>query len=219
MTNAIEITNLTKSFKHKPVFQELNLTVPEKALTVIYGKSGCGKSTLLNIIGLLEQADAGTINLLGEKAPKAGTRKAQSFIKNNINYLFQNYALLNEQSIKKNLELVHFISRETKADFDERAKKILASLNLEVDLNTNVASLSGGQKQRIALARTLLKPGKLILCDEPTGSLDPENRDYILLALNKAKNAGKTVLVVTHDPYIIKKSDFSYDLKELYKDG
>ena len=87
---------------------------------------------------------------------------------------------------------MHFISRETKADFDERAKKILASLNLEVDLNTNVASLSGGQKQRIALARTLLKPGKLILCDEPTDSLDPENRDYILLALNKAKNALST---------------------------
>lgn len=217
MSNAIEVKALRKSFKKHIVFENLNLNVEENEITTIYGKSGTGKSTLLNIIGLFEKYDAGSITLLGHSAPKVGSKKATDFIRNNIGYLFQNYALINNQSIKKNLELANLDSGVSKKQFEREKIKLLKQLNIEIDEKQKVGTLSGGQQQRITLARAILKPSRLLLCDEPTGSLDPENKENIFKALEYLKTQGKTILIVSHDPYIIDNSDVAYDINSLMK--
>lgn len=212
----VELKNITKKFKKNTVFSKLNLAVCENTITTIYGNSGSGKSTLLNIIGLLEKADSGQINLFGNPAPKVNSYRARIILKNRISYLFQNFALMNDETIKKNINIAKLDSSQSWADFNSKKKKLLTKFNITQPENTIVGNLSGGQQQRISLIRSLLKPCDLLLCDEPTGSLDPENKHYIFEELIRVKNEGKTILIVSHDPYIIENSDIAYDIKQLY---
>lgn len=205
--NAIELKNITKSYKQRPIFKNLNLNIEYNQITTIYGPSGCGKSTLLNIIGLLEKPDSGTLYLLNETAPRVGSSAARLFLRNKISYLFQNFALINDFSIKKNLDMAQLDPKESKQAFIARKEHLLKLLNIDISEKTKVGLLSGGEQQRIAFVRCLLKPCQLILCDEPTGSLDPDNKQIIFEALEYAKKQGKTIVIVSHDPYIIKNSD------------
>lgn len=211
----VQIKNLNKRYKNHIVLKNLNLNIVANQITTIYGESGSGKSTLLNIIGLLEKYDSGSIILFKEKIPKVGSKKARKFLRYHLNYLFQNFALINDLTVEKNLDLVRLVSKETKANFEKRKMSTFKQLNINIDQKLKVSTLSGGQKQRIALARAMLKPGELLLCDEPTGSLDPNNKEIIFKALNEFKNQGKAILITSHDPYIIENSDFSYDIKNL----
>lgn len=205
--SAIELKNITKSFQQRLIFKNLNLNVEYNKITTIYGPSGCGKSTLLNIIGLLDKPDSGTLYLLNEIAPRLGSSAARLFLRNKISYLFQNFALINDFSIKKNLDMARLDPKGSKPAFIARKNHLLKLLNIDMSENTKVGLLSGGEQQRIAFVRCLLKPCQLILCDEPTGSLDPDNKQIIFNALEYAKKQGKTILIVSHDPYIIKNSD------------
>lgn len=213
MSDLIVINNLTKKFKNNIILNNVNLKIESNKITTIYGKSGSGKSTLLNIIGLLEKKSGGDIFLFGKKAPKVGSRFAQKYLRCHISYLFQNYALLKDKSIDQNLDLVNFDKASKK--FIQQKRFIIQELQIKKPLNTQVGTLSGGEQQRVAMARMLLKPGELILCDEPTGSLDPDNRDNVFKVLEYAKSKGKTILIVSHDPYIISHSDVSYDIMDL----
>ncbi|BDR59763.1 ATP-binding cassette domain-containing protein [Lactobacillus xylocopicola] len=215
MNNIIELKKVNKSYKGKKVLCDLNLKIESKKITTIYGSSGSGKSTLLNIIGLLDKLDTGQMMLFNEPAPKINSAKTRMLLKTKISYLFQNYALLNDQSIKRNLKLARIDTKESKASFEKRKLQLLDQLNIKADENVKIGLLSGGEQQRISFARCLLKPCELILCDEPTGSLDPENREIIFEALQFAKCKGKTVVMVSHDPYLIKNSDTSIDLLSL----
>ena len=131
--------------------------------------------------------------------------------------MFQNYALINDQSIKKNLDLANLDFRISKEQFERKKAKLLKQLNIQIDERQKVGTLSGGQQQRIALVRAILKPCRLLLCDEPTGSLDPENKENLFKALEYVKMQGKTILIVSHDPYIIEHSDETYDINSLMK--
>ncbi|NRO65267.1 Macrolide export ATP-binding/permease protein MacB [Lactobacillus helveticus] len=131
--------------------------------------------------------------------------------------MFQNYALINDQSIKKNLDLANLDFRISKEQFERKKAKLLKQLNIQIDERQKVGTLSGGQQQRIALVRAILKPCRLLLCDEPTGSLDPENKENLFKALEYVKTQGKTILIVSHDPYIIEHSDETYDINSLMK--
>lgn len=213
MSDLIVINNLIKKFKNNIILNNVNLKIESNKITTIYGKSGSGKSTLLNIIGLLEKKSEGDIFLFGKKAPKVGSRFAQKYLRCHISYLFQNYALLKDKSIDQNLDLVNFDKASKK--FIQQKRFIIQELQIKKPLNTQVGTLSGGEQQRVAMARMLLKPGELILCDEPTGSLDPDNRDNVFKVLEYAKSKGKTILIVSHDPYIISHSDVSYDIMDL----
>lgn len=208
----IEIKDLKKKYGSNIVFDGFNLSVKEKALTSIYGASGSGKSTLLNIIGMIEDYNDGSYNLFGKFAPIANSKKALLYRRTKISYLFQNFALIEDDSIEKNLLIAltyKKISREQKKDLIEEMMK---KVNIHHPLKTKVFNLSGGEKQRVAVARALLKDSELILADEPTGSLDIENRDSILQLLKQEVNTGKTVIIVTHDPYIKKISDYIIEL-------
>lgn len=217
MNDIIELKGINKSYKSKKVLYNLNLKIKSKELTTIYGTSGSGKSTLLNIIGLLDKVDTGELMLFNKPAPKINSTKARILLKTKISYLFQNYALLNDQSVKRNLKLARIDTKESNTSFEKRKLELLNQLNIKVDENVKAGLLSGGEQQRISLARCLLKPCELILCDEPTGSLDPKNREIIFEALKFAKSKGKTVVIVSHDPYFIRNSDTSIDLLSIMK--
>lgn len=201
---AIEIQNLSKSFGNHVIFYHFNLTIEDNEMIAIMGKSGSGKTTLLNIIGLIESYDQGKVSLLSQQAPKINSSKANKFIRNNISYLFQNFALIDNLNVEQNLMLALRYVKKSKHEKQEMIENALNLVHMEDYKKEKVFTLSGGQQQRIALARAILKPSRLILADEPTGALDAQNRDEILDILHMLNGKGKTVVIVTHDPIVAK---------------
>ncbi|SUY48460.1 transporter [Clostridium putrefaciens] len=199
MAKAIEVLNVTKKFGKRYIFQNLNLSVEDGEFIAIVGPSGCGKSTLLNMIGLLESNDAGQIKLKGKEIPKIESNGATMLRRNTINYLFQSFALITDMTIYQNLFLAMNFSNMTTKEKDTRIEEILKKVHLEEFKDEKVNTLSGGEQQRVALARTILKPGDIILADEPTGSLDSAAAEIAFnLIKDLSKQYGKTVMMVTH---------------------
>lgn len=203
--NIIEIKNLNKSYQKQPVLENFSLSVQENEFLAITGESGSGKSTLLNIIGMLENYDSGTVQLFGQKAPVPFSRKAQNLIRTRIGFVFQNYALLEDRSVCNNLKIsVPFTRRK---GIKEKISEALDAVGLKNFENRKTMTCSGGEQQRVALARLMVKPCELILADEPTGSLDPANRDSIVSLFKKLQKEGKTIIVVTHDLEFARQAD------------
>ncbi len=198
----ITINNLSKAFNDKIIFKDFNLTIETGEMIAIYGPSGSGKTTLLNMIGLLDQCDAGTIIMDDVDVTRFKGNKRASVIQSNINYLFQNYALIDDESVYHNLDLMFLkqkISREKK---EVLMRQALRRVNLNVEFKQPVYELSGGEQQRLSLARMMLQPKRYILCDEPTGNLDAKNKTLVLDILKELHQEGATVLIVTHDEAI-----------------
>ncbi|KRL87123.1 ABC superfamily ATP binding cassette transporter ABC protein [Ligilactobacillus apodemi DSM 16634 = JCM 16172] len=200
-TELIQITNLTKRFKQKTVFFELNLSFPKHKITVIYGKSGSGKSTLLKLLGGIEPYQAGMIYFNGQKLPRARKHKATVYRRDHVSFIFQDYGLIKASSIKTNLLIGLAYSKLSHSEKLAKMNEALTEVGLNYPLKTKVDILSGGEQQRVAIARALLKPGELVLADEPTGSLDLVNRELVFELLKKLRDQGKTVIMVSHDPY------------------
>lgn len=192
----LNITNLNKSYGSHHVLQDFNLKINENDITLLMGPSGCGKSTLLNIIGLLDGFDSGSVELFGQKTPKPFSKKAIELLRDRIGYLFQNFALINERSVKYNLMIA---LEHVKGNKQAMISEALESVGLKGYENKKIYECSGGEQQRIAIARLLLKPCNLILCDEPTGSLDEYNKEIVMNLLVMLKDQGKTLIIVTHD--------------------
>lgn len=198
METIVKLENISKSFQGIEVLKDLNLTIQKGEFVAIVGTSGCGKSTLLNIIGLLDKQDQGDMTLFGEKNVKPFSRKAEKILRDRIGYLFQNYALIENQTVGYNLEIVfdHKVKKEEKK---QKIQEALEKVGLKGIENKKVFKCSGGEQQRIALARLLIKPCDLVLADEPTGNLDIENREKVLQILKDLNQLGKTIILVTHD--------------------
>ena len=193
----IKIINMNKSYQDNIIFDKFNFEVEENTFNVVMGVSGSGKSTLLNIIGLLDKADSGDVILFGEKNIKPFSRKAEKMLREKIGYLFQNFALVENETVEYNLKLA---LDNIKADKKEKIKEVLKEVQLEGYENKKIYKCSGGEQQRVAIARLLLKQCDLILADEPTGSLDESNREIIIKLLKRMQDSGKTNGVVSHDP-------------------
>ena len=193
----IKIINMNKSYQDNIIFDKFNFEVEENTFNVVMGVSGSGKSTLLNIIGLLDKADSGDVILFGEKNIKPFSRKAEKMLREKIGYLFQNFALVENETVEYNLKLA---LDNIKADKKEKIKEVLKEVRLEGYENKKIYKCSGGEQQRVAIARLLLKQCDLILADEPTGSLDESNREIIIKLLKRMQDSGKTIVVVSHDP-------------------
>lgn len=211
--NAVEVKNVTKRFGARTIFQDISFSVEDGELIALTGPSGCGKSTLLNMIGTLESVDSGDIWIYGKKLPGINSRKATSFRRNTINYLFQSYALINDMTVYQNLLLsMHFLNIRQK-EKDARIQHILQTVGLSRLENAMVNTLSGGEQQRVALARTILKPGKLILADEPTGALDAKAAELSFsLIKDLCRKYHKTVIMVTHSLDLAQRADRVIDL-------
>ncbi len=157
----------------------------------IMGKSGTGKSTLINIIGMLEKQDTGDLVINNILNPNIASSNGRKILKNDLSYMFQNYGLVDNETVKENLLLVN----NRQGDINN----VLDKVGLKGKENYKVASLSGGEQQRVAIAKILIKDSKIIICDEPTGNLDDETGDIIISQLLNLVNSEKILIVVTHD--------------------
>ncbi|AZZ60695.1 ABC transporter ATP-binding protein [Oenococcus sp. UCMA 16435] len=208
MESFVDLQHVKKSYASRAIIKDLSFQVFEKEFISIIGPSGCGKSTLLNMIGLLETVDGGSIILQQKKLPKINSRKATLIRRNTINYLFQSFALINDISVKSNLMLSMRFSTLSTKEKVERIEDVLTKIDLAELAETTVNSLSGGEQQRVALARAILKPGQLILADEPTGALDNRHANDAFNLIKKLRDDyNKTVIMVTHNLDLAKKSD------------
>ena len=205
--NLVEINNLTKKYEKKTILRDISLTVDEGEFVCIHGKSGCGKSTLLNIIGLIEKYDSGSVKLFGNDINRTSIFARQKLIRYKIGYLFQNYALVDDSSVMNNLLMGMKYIKESDKIKKSKISETLKLVGLDGYEKKMIYKLSGGEQQRVAIARVMLKPSELILADEPTGSLDPENRDIVMDLLKKLNNEGKTMLLVSHDVNVVKSAD------------
>lgn len=206
--NAVEVKNVTKRFGARTIFQDISFSVEDGELIALIGPSGCGKSTLLNMIGTLESVDSGDIWIYGKKLPGINCRKATLLRRNTINYLFQSYALINDMTVYQNLLLsMQFLNIRQK-EKDARIQHILQTVGLSRLENAMVNTLSGGEQQRVALARTILKPGKLILADEPTGNLDSRtSQEVVGLLQATGRKFHQTIVMITHNDEIAQIAD------------
>lgn len=188
----IEIKNLKKAFGNKVLFENLNLTIESGEFVVFSGASGCGKTTLLNMIGSLEKFDSGEIIVDGMNI---SLRKNQrKYLSHKVGFLFQNFALVEQKTVKQNLEMIKK-SNGSGVDMDSALERVGLS-----DVKTEkIFTLSGGEQQRVALARLIMKKCDIILCDEPTGSLDRANGEKIISIIKNMNQEGKTIVMVTHD--------------------
>ncbi|PET90561.1 bacteriocin ABC transporter ATP-binding protein [Bacillus cereus] len=193
----IKIHNMKKTFLDKTIFNDFNLEVKSGEFIGVYGKSGQGKTTLLNIIGTLEKPDSGDI-LIMEKSLENKKMK-RYLLRDEIGFIFQNYALIDNETVNNNLEIALKHKKMSKPQKKEAMYSALSEVGLMGYGEKKVHTLSGGEQQRIAIARLLLKDPSIILADEPTGSLDNENRDVIISLFKKLHQKGKTIIVVTHD--------------------
>ncbi len=203
----IEIKNLNKSFKENQVFTNFNCHIKDGFMTAIIGKSGSGKSTLLNMIGLLDLDYQGDILYDNINIKNLKENKQTEFIRKNINYLFQNYALIDNETVEQNLLLALAYEKISKKEKLDKINQVLAKVGLDNFNDKKIYTLSGGEQQRIALARTIIKTGNIILADEPTGNLDEENKNQVLKILKELKDLGKTIIIVTHDLSIAHECD------------
>lgn len=193
----IQLRNIKKKFKDKIIFDDFNLDIEAGDFVVIIGKSGSGKSTLLNLLGLLDTPDSGTVTIANETNVRPFSTRAQKLLHHQIGYLFQNFALVDDKTVRYNLQLA--FTHKSK----ENAMLMSDTLNrvgLKGFESKRVYQCSGGEQQRIALARLMLKNSAIVLCDEPTGSLDVENKEIVIKLLQELNREGKTLIVVTHDP-------------------
>lgn len=203
----IEIKKVSKTFGEKIVFTNLSYKINDGNMLGIVGRSGCGKSTLLNIIGLLDFDYTGEVLFDGKDVAMLKEKQVNQYIRNNINYLFQNYALIDNETVEYNLLLSLEYEKMPLKKKKEMISEVLESVGLSSYNNKKVYTLSGGEQQRVALARIMLKKGNIILADEPTGNLDETNARKVMKILKELNKQGKTIIMVTHNEQLAQECD------------
>ena len=188
----IKLENVKKSFGNNVIFDDLSFEIKRGELVAIIGKSGSGKSTLLNILGGLEKIDSGKITV--DDMDITQKKNLVNYFRTEVGFVFQNFALTENKTVKENLDI---IKKNAKSGIT--IEEALESVGLKDKLNEKVYKLSGGEQQRVSLARVMIKKCNVILADEPTGSLDPENGNKIMDIFKRLNKEGKTVIIVTHD--------------------
>lgn len=191
------VDRLTKSYGPRTLWHDLSFAVDAGTMVALTGPSGSGKSTLLNCIGLLEPVTAGRIEVEGRDVTRLRGRGARRFRRDRLGYLFQSYALVENASVRTNLEIALAGRRRDARGAIEDA---LEHVGLGGRGDEPVYRLSGGEQQRVALARLVVRRPRIVLADEPTGSLDAGNGRMVVESLRELAAGGCAVVVATHDP-------------------
>ena len=200
----ISVEHLTKSFGQRTVFQDLSLQFTEGKVYALIGNSGCGKTTLLNILAKIEPYEKGSISYKGQELKQI---KLHHFFKHELGYLFQNFGLLENETIATNLDLGLIGQKLTKKE-KKQQEEVLKKVGLAyLSLDQKIYELSGGEAQRVALAKVILKDPPLILADELTAALDPETSQEVMDLLLMLKNQDRIIIIATHNPVIWEKAD------------
>lgn len=217
MSNIIKIENLEKSYsngaENLTIFKGLNFSVEQGSKTVIVGQSGSGKSTLLNIIGSIDFATSGTVVCGDWTVTSLNERQQAKYRSKFLGLIFQFHYLLKDFTALENVYMASYMAGVPKADAIEKAKKLLCDVGLSERFDHLPGQLSGGERQRVAVARALMNDPELILADEPTGNLDPENAELISnLLFDMADKYNKTLILVTHDMKLAEKGSEVYSI-------
>lgn len=196
----IDIKNITKSFGSLQVLKGIDLHINKGEVVSIVGPSGAGKTTLLQIIGTLDSPDSGDITIDGIDVRKLNQKKLADFRNKHIGFVFQFHQLLPEFSAIENIMIPAFIAGMSKSEAKKRAMELLDFMGLADRAKHKPNELSGGEKQRVAVARALVNNPSVILADEPSGSLDSQNKAELhQLFFDLRDKMGQTFVIVTHD--------------------
>lgn len=217
----IRLTNIRKSIGQTQILRGINLHIKKGEFVAIIGQSGSGKTTLLNIIGTLDEPSSGSYVFANYEVTKLNSDEKSRLRREKIGFIFQRYNLLSLMSAKENVALPAVYAGVSSQKRDERAKELLANLELADKFNSKPNELSGGQQQRVSIARALMNGGDLILADEPTGALDSKSGVMVLDILQRLNSQGHTIVLVTHDPTIAAKAGRIIEIKdgEIIKDS
>ena len=212
--NFLEIVDLKKGFGSGDTRQEvlcgMNFSVAKGEFCVLLGPSGSGKSTLLNIIGGIDSADSGYISIHGDKLEDMAERELTQYRRKHLGYVFQMYNLINNLNVKENIEVGAYLSDHS-LDIDD----LLYTLGLYEHRYKLPNQLSGGQQQRVSIGRAIVKNPDILLCDEPTGTLDYTTSKEILKLIEDINQKYKnTVIMVTHNEAIKNMADHVIKLRD-----
>ena len=211
----ITAKNIRKSFGDLEVLKGVDLNVTKGEIVSMVGPSGAGKTTLLQILGTLDKPNEGEVLVDDVNFSKLGEKQLAEFRNKHIGFIFQFHQLLPEFTALENVMIPALIGRKDKKKSDEKAKEILAYLQLSDRMEHKPNELSGGEKQRVAVARALINEPSLILADEPSGSLDSKNRDELhKLLFDLRDKFGLTIVIVTHDKELAALSDRVIEMKD-----
>jgi lipoprotein-releasing system ATP-binding protein len=196
------------------VLKGVDLCVPAGELVAIVGPSGSGKSTLLHLLGALDRADAGSIEIGGEEVGRLDAMELAAFRNRTLGFVFQFQELLADFSALENVMIPGRIAGISGEELATRARDLLAEVGLANRLDHFPSELSGGERQRVALCRALLLEPPLLLADEPTGNLDPESGAQVFgLLLELQERRGTTTIVVTHNPDLARRCGTIFGLE------
>ena len=211
----IKAVNIHKSFGELEVLKGVDLTVAKGEIVSIVGPSGAGKTTLLQILGTLDKPNAGEVLVNGVDFSKLNEKELAAFRNRHIGFIFQFHQLLPEFTALENVMIPALIARKDNKKTTQKAKELLAYLQLSDRMEHKPSELSGGEKQRVAVARALINDPSLILADEPSGSLDSKNKDELHKLLFELRDKfGLTVVIVTHDKELAALSDRVIEMKD-----
>ncbi|ADT66874.1 ferrirhodotorulic acid ABC transporter, ATP-binding protein [Campylobacter jejuni subsp. jejuni] len=200
----IKINNLNKEFGKVKALNNINLSVYEGEWLAIMGPSGSGKSTLLNILSLMDTPSSGEYILDNENLEQMDEEQKITLRREKIGLVFQQFHLIPYLNALENVMLSQYYHSSVD---EEDAKMVLEKIGLSHRLTHLPSQLSGGEQQRVCIARALINNPELLLADEPTGNLDEANEQIVLQTLQKLKNEGKTIVLITHNPDLAKFAD------------
>ena len=204
----IKLEGITKSFGSLQVLKGIDLEINKGEIVRIVGPSGAGKTTLLQIMGTLDEPDAGTVQIDGTVVSRMKEKELSAFRNKNIGFVFQFHQLLPEFTALENVMIPALIAGVSSKEANDRATKILDFMGLVDRASHKPNELSGGEKQRVAVARALINDPAVILADEPSGSLDTHNKeDLHQLFFDLRDRLGQTFVIVTHDEGLAKITD------------
>lgn len=211
----IQAVNIHKSFDELEVLKGVNLEVKAGEIVSIVGPSGAGKTTLLQILGTLDNPDQGFVKVNNQDTGKMNERQQAAFRNREIGFIFQFHQLLPEFTALENVMIPALIANQDFKKVKRKATDLLDYLQLKDRLEHKPSELSGGEKQRVAVARALINDPKIILADEPSGSLDTQNKEELhRLLFDLRERFGLTVVIVTHDKELAALSDRIIEMKD-----
>lgn len=211
----IKVRGINKSFGSLQVLKNVDLTISKGEIVSIVGPSGAGKTTLLQIMGTLDKPDSGKVIFEGNDVTKYSDRKLSDFRNKNIGFVFQFHQLLPEFTALENTMIPALIGKKDRAQAIKEANHILELMGLSDRKLHKPSELSGGEKQRVAVARALINNPMIVFADEPSGSLDTENKDELHSLVFKLRDElNQTFVIVTHDTQLAELTDRTISMKD-----
>ena len=211
----IELRNITTSFGNLQVLKGIDLDIARGEVVSIVGPSGAGKTTLLQIMGTLDTPDGGEICVDGQQLNGMSQKALAQFRNKHIGFVFQFHQLLPEFTALENVMIPAMIARQPQKEARQQAMQLLELMGLSGRADHKPGELSGGERQRVAVARALINKPSVILADEPSGSLDTQNKNELhQLFFDLRRQMGQTFVIVTHDEELARLTDRTIHLKD-----